>query len=139
MANRIKPFLNQIISETQQGFLRRRYIRECTRLLFDLIEKAEEEDIPGLLILLDFEKAFDTLEWSFINKTLIFLGFGTEFVKRVETLYENAKSSIINSGHCSRFFSLNRGVRQYDPLSPLPLYFGIRINERSNKKKRYFT
>ena len=65
MANRIKPFLNQIISETQQGFLRGRYIGECTRLLFDLIENAEEEDIPGLLILLDFEKAFDTLEWFF--------------------------------------------------------------------------
>jgi hypothetical protein len=56
LANRIKPFLNQIISETQQVFLRGRYIGECTRLLFDLIEKAEE-DIPGLLILLDFEKA----------------------------------------------------------------------------------
>jgi hypothetical protein len=56
LANRIKPFLNQIISETQQGFLRGRYIGECTTLLFDLIEKAEE-NIPGLLILLDFEKA----------------------------------------------------------------------------------
>ena len=75
LTNRIKPFINQIISETQQGFLRGRYIGECTRFLFDLIEKAEEEDITGLLILLDFEKAFDTLEWSFINKTLIFLGF----------------------------------------------------------------
>jgi len=118
LANRIKPFLNQIISETQQGFLRGRYIGECTRLLFDLIEKAEEEDIPGLLILLDFEKAFDTLEWFFINKTLIFLSFGPEFVKWVETLYENAESCFINNGQCSKFFSINRGVRQVTPLSP---------------------
>ena len=118
MANRIKPFINQIISETQQGFLRGRYIGECTRLLFDLTEKTEEEDIIGLLILLDFEKAFDTLEWFFINKTSIFLGFGPEFVKWVETLYENAKSCIINNGHCSKFFSVNRGVRQ-EILYPL--------------------
>jgi hypothetical protein len=118
LANRIKPFLNQIISETQQGFLRRRYIGECTRLLFDLIEKAEEEDIPGLLILLYFEKVFDTLQWSFINKTLIFLGFGPEFVKFVETLYEHDESCIINNGHCSKFFSVNRGVRQTNHLSP---------------------
>jgi hypothetical protein len=36
------------------------YFGECTRLIFDLIERAEEENIPGILLLLDFEKAFDT-------------------------------------------------------------------------------
>ena len=70
LSNRIKPILKEIISEIQQGFLKGRYIGECTRLIFDLIEKAE--DIPGLLLLLDFEKAFDTLEWSFMNKALVF-------------------------------------------------------------------
>ena len=122
MANRIKPFINQIISETQQGFLRGRYIGECTRLLFDLTEKAKEEDMTGLLILLDFEKVFDILEWSFINKTLIFLGFGPKFAKWVETLYENDKSCIINNGHCSKLFSVNRGVRQ-EILYPLTSSF----------------
>ena len=36
----------------------------------------EDEDIPGILLLVDFEKAFDTIEWSFIEKTLKFYGFG---------------------------------------------------------------
>jgi hypothetical protein len=49
------------ISQTQKGFLKGRSIGECTRLIFDLIEKMEEDDIPGLLVLLDFEKAFDTV------------------------------------------------------------------------------
>ena len=57
------------------------------------------------------------LNGFFINNTLIFLGFGPEFVKWVETLYENAESCIINNGHCSKFFSINRGVRQENPLS----------------------
>jgi hypothetical protein len=39
----------------------------------------EEDDVPGLLVLLDFEKAFDTVEWSFLYKTLQFLGFGEFF------------------------------------------------------------
>jgi hypothetical protein len=39
-----------------------RYIGECTRLAYDLIDKLEEDDIPGLLLLIDFEKAFDTVE-----------------------------------------------------------------------------
>ena len=118
LANRIKPFLKSIISETQQGFVQGRYIGECTRLIFDLLEKVEEEDIPGLLLLVDFEKAFDTLEWSFINRALIFLGFGPDFCNWVKALYNNSQSCIINNGHCSNFFNVYRGVRQGDPLSP---------------------
>jgi hypothetical protein len=40
-----------------------RYIGECTRLIFDLIEKIEEDDIPGLLVLLDFEKKL-LIQWN---------------------------------------------------------------------------
>jgi hypothetical protein len=46
-----------------------------------LIDKLEEDDIPGLLLLIDFEKAFDTVEWSFIEQTLQFYGFGPSLQK----------------------------------------------------------
>ena len=69
---RIKNVLDKLISSSQKGFLKGRYIGECTRLIFDLIERAEEENIPGMLLLLDFEKAFDTVEWSFLLKTFWF-------------------------------------------------------------------
>lgn len=118
IANRIKPLLKTLISETQQGFIKGRYIGECTRLVYDLIEKTEEEDIPGLLVLIDFEKAFDTLEWSFMDKALNFYGFGSNICKWVKVLYANAQSCVINNGHCSNFFTIKRGVRQGDPLSP---------------------
>jgi hypothetical protein len=49
--------------------LKGRYIGECTQLVCDLIDRCEDEEILGLLILLDFEKAFDSLEWSFISKS----------------------------------------------------------------------
>lgn len=118
LANRIKPVLKNIISETQQGFIKGRYIGECTRLIFDLIERTEVDNIPGLLLLLDFEKAFDTLEWSFIERTLSFLGFGPSLCKWVKVLYSDIQSCIAYNGHCSEFFAINRGVRQGDPLSP---------------------
>ncbi|XP_076108995.1 uncharacterized protein LOC143076989 [Mytilus galloprovincialis] len=82
------------------------------------MEKAEDDNLPGFLLLLDFEKAFDTLEWSFIDLALSFLGFGTIFCRWVKTLYSESQSCIINNGHCSQFFNIGRGVRQGDPLSP---------------------
>jgi hypothetical protein len=60
--------------------LKGRYIEECIRLIYDLIDKLEEDDIPGLLLLVDFEKTFDTVEWSFIENTLQFYGFGELFM-----------------------------------------------------------
>jgi hypothetical protein len=53
--------------------------------MFDLIERAEEENIPGILLLLDFEMAFDTVEWSFLLKTLDCLGFGKDLCSWVKT------------------------------------------------------
>ena len=118
IANRIKPVLRNIISETQKGFLKGRYIGECTRIIFDLLDKLEEDDIPGLLVLIDFEKAFDTIEWSFIEKSLEFFGFGITFKRWIKAFYCDITSATIYNGHVSEFFNLERGVRQGDPLSP---------------------
>jgi hypothetical protein len=97
IANRIKPILINIISETQKGFLKGRYIGECTRLIYDLIDKLEEDDIPGLLLLIDFEKAFDTVEWSFIEKTLQFYGFGPSLQKWIKAFYCDITRGILIS------------------------------------------
>ena len=47
----LKKVLNEIVSETQTGFMKGRYIGECSRLICDLIDKCDEAEIPGLLIL----------------------------------------------------------------------------------------
>jgi hypothetical protein len=69
-----------------------------------LIDKLEEDDIPGLLLLIDFEKAFDTVEWSFIEKTLEFYGFGPPIFKKMFwfSLFWNACDI-----HCFFFFISN--------------------------------
>jgi hypothetical protein len=55
-ALRFKKVLTYLISDTQMGFMKGRFIGECTRLINDIIEKCDENNIPGVLILLDFEK-----------------------------------------------------------------------------------
>lgn len=61
LANRMKPLLSSLIHENQKGFLQGRYIGENSRLLYDVIHYCNKNKVPGLLLLIDFEKAFDSV------------------------------------------------------------------------------
>ena len=105
IANRIKLVINILINKDQTGFIKGRYIGENIRLIYDLMNYTEENSIPGLLLLIDFEKAFDSLSWQFILKALKFLNFGHSLIRWVDIFYKNITSAV---SHC----------RQGDPLSP---------------------
>ena len=68
LANRLKKVLPKLVNSDQTGFMKGRFIGENIRLIDGVINSAEVENIPGLLLFLDFEKAFDTVEWAFIKK-----------------------------------------------------------------------
>ena len=118
LANRMKEILPSIISSSQKGFLKERFIGENTRLVLDVMQHLEEHGKPGLILLADFEKAFDSIEWPYLTKLLNTYNFGASFSKWFSILYTDVESCVINSGNFSRFFELGRGCRQGDPLSP---------------------
>ena len=70
IANRIQATLPKLINNDQTGFIKGRFIGENIRLIESIINYTANTNIPGLILLLDFKKAFDTLEWPFIEKTL---------------------------------------------------------------------
>jgi hypothetical protein len=63
-------------------------------------------------------KRFDTLEWSFLLKTLDFWSFAKDLCNWVNTCYTAQTSCILNNGHCSELFDITREVPQKHPLSP---------------------
>ena len=64
IADRIKSVLEELISNDQTGFISNRFIGENTRLLYDTIEYCHTQNVEGLLIVVDYAKAFDTIEWD---------------------------------------------------------------------------
>ena len=70
------------------------------------------------MVFIDFQKAFDSVEWEFLFKCLDVFNFGRDFLRWVKVFYKNIQSCIMNNGMTSNYFTLERGVRQGDPLSP---------------------
>lgn len=118
ISNRIKTVLDKLISKEQTGFLKGRFIGENIRLVYDVMQYVEDNSSPGLLLLIDFEKAFDSLSWSFIQKTLDFFNFGDSIKRWLHIFYNDIQSSVTQCGFLTDFFNVGRGCRQGDPLSP---------------------
>ena len=118
LALRIKKILPQIISDDQYGFLNGRFIGENIRLFIDILNFCKNNNIKGLALNIDFEKAFDKIDWDFIYYALELFGFDTGFINWVKVLYFNIEGCVMNNGFSSKPFDIRRGVRQGCPLSP---------------------
>jgi len=118
IATQIKKVLPQLIHTDQTGFMKDRFIGQNIRLLCDLLDQTELENIAGILLQLDFRKAFDTIEWPMIQQVLTIFNFGASIKHWIETFYSNAESSVINNGFTTRQLKLSRGVTQGCPISP---------------------
>ena len=104
IARRMKQILDTIISSDQTGFIPGRYIGENTRIIYDLMQFTEERNIPGLLLMIDFEKAFDSVSWQFIDKALNFFNFGPSIRRWISVFQYETISAITQSGFLSIFF-----------------------------------
>ena len=65
----------------------------------------------------DIEKAFDLVEHSFLLAVLQQYDFGEPFLKWIQILIKNQESCVVNGGITTKFFSLDRGTCQRDPIS----------------------
>ena len=117
IANRIKKYLDKLVSKSQTGFLTGRYIGDSTRLIYDLMQHTESENIPGLLMLVDFQKAFDSVSWKFLYSVMEFLGFGPSIIRWIKTFNTKIKASVMQCGFLSDFFNIEKGCRQGDPMA----------------------
>ena len=119
MANRLASVIDKLVSRTQTGFIRGRFIGENARLLHDVIEYCNVDGIQGLIMALDFKMAFDSIAHKFLFMTLDAFNFGNDFVAWIKLLYEGSLLTVINNGYTSDWFPCERGTFQGSPISGL--------------------
>ena len=118
ISNRLKKVLENIINENQKGFIAGRFLGENVRLIYDVLFESKKQNLPALLLSIDFEKAFDTVSWKFIMTVLDYFNFGNSIKSWVGLFQKGSKTCILQNGFMSNFFSLRRGCRQGNPISP---------------------
>ncbi|CAI5956600.1 unnamed protein product [Closterium sp. NIES-65] len=118
LANWIKVALPRVISPNQFGFLLCRSLKEAVSLVADVIDAAAEGDEDWLLLLVDFQKAYDSVSREYLFKTLRGMGFPDKFIKWVKGLHDGAAMRLLLNGWLGDRVEMLKGVRQGCPLAP---------------------
>ena len=109
LVNRLKIALPEVINADQIGYMSGRSCFENIRLISDMIKFCKIKNHPCIILLVDFEKAFDSINWTFLKHVLQTYEFGKNFQKWIATLYSKIESCVSNNGHMSSFFKLSKG------------------------------
>ena len=138
LANKLKKVLKSIVNANQTAYVEGRFIGEASRLISDILEVTKECDIPGYMVLMDVEKAFDSMDHDFLLEVLKAFGFGENFTNWIQIILTNQESCVMNGGNSTGYFKLERGARQGDPISAYLFILVMEIFfQMIRKKKRY--
>ena len=119
IANRLQVVLPYLISQDQVGFLKGRNIATNLTDLLTEIEYCEINRIDGIITFVDFEKAFDTIDWTAMQTIMRSFGFPDCFIKLVMLCYRGFGVRIANNGHFTGNIPIKRWNKQGCPLSAL--------------------
>ena len=118
LANRLKQAIGEVVSEYQHAFIRNRQILDAALIASETVDSRLKVNIPGLLLKLDIEKAFDHVNWDCLVSVMSKMGFGQKWINWISWCISTTNFSILINGTPSDFFRSTRGLRQGDPLSP---------------------
>ena len=118
IANRLEE-VTDMIGKDQTGFIKGRSLFTNIRKTMEVISHLNGTNSPGIVVIIDFEKCFDRIEFQSIKGVFEFFGFGHAFIKKLFLLFTGLKFRTQSGGFTSQFFRKYRGVNQGCCASPL--------------------
>ena len=118
IAGRMKKLLSKLISPSQKAYQNTANIGEIVLDILETIAINNHHKNPGIILLVDFSKAFDSISHKFIYEALEFFNFGNYFISVIKTMLNNRSCTIMIDGFETQQFKVERGVPQGDTASP---------------------
>nr|GFA61424.1 RNA-directed DNA polymerase, eukaryota, reverse transcriptase zinc-binding domain protein [Tanacetum cinerariifolium] len=157
LANRLVGVLGSIVNEVQSAFVADRQILDGPFILDEVLHWCRRKKKHTLIFKVNFENAFDSVRWDFVDDVLNKFGFGERWRTWIQSCLSSSRGSILVNGSPTEEFQIFRGLKQDDPLSPFlfilimeslhisfqrvvdaGLFTGIKINSMVNLSNLFY-
>ncbi|XP_024626821.1 uncharacterized protein [Medicago truncatula] len=118
LANRLRMVVGSVVSASQSAFIKGRQILDGILIANEVVDDAKCNDKELLMFKVDFEKAYDSVDWGYLDEVMIKMNFPTKWRCWIMECVTTATASVLVNGCSTDEFHFERGLRQGDPLSP---------------------
>ncbi|XP_057489485.1 secreted RxLR effector protein 78-like [Actinidia eriantha] len=118
LAARLKKIIPVVVDKVQSAFIRGRNIQDGILIANEVVEEWKRSSQRGVIIKLDFEKAFDKVNWNYLLKMMDLMNFPQRWKDWIEECLSCARVSVLVNGSPCEEFQMQKGIRQGDPMSP---------------------
>jgi hypothetical protein len=116
---RLERIAEKLILQTQTAFMKGRNIMTGVMALHEIVHETKKSGDVGIVLKLDFEKAYDKVCWDFLLDCLAIRGFCPKWCNWIKQVVSGGTVCVKLNNKLGPYFMSHKGVRQGDPLSPI--------------------
>jgi hypothetical protein len=142
LAGRLAKVIDKLISPNQSAFIRGRQLVDGVVAVNEIIDLAKQSRKECLIFKVDFEKAYDSVSWTFLDYMMQRFGFGVRWRRWIKACVFCGNLSILVNGSPTKEINIQRGLKQGDPLAPflfLLVVEGLSAAVRTAEEKNLYS